>query len=161
MIPRIPQPRHPRRIRFVSGPNHYELLRVAPTASREELRQAFRSLSKRYHPDTTELPADEAERAFRQLRQAYPDLPILARARDTSNAAALYRAGASHAIPEALEASLQLSEAALVEIGVPMGPVIASIHGKRDEMRVKIMEEGDLDEKPMLRTSTLRERANG
>ncbi len=100
-------------------------------------------------------------RMVRQLRQAYPDLPILARARDTSNAAALYRAGASHAIPEALEASLQLSEAALVEIGVPMGPVIASIHGKRDEMRVKIMEEGDLDEKPMLRTSTLRERANG
>ena len=100
-------------------------------------------------------------RMVRQLRQAYPDLPILARARDTSNAAALYRAGASHAIPEALEASLQLSEAALVEIGVPMGPVIASIHGKRDEMRVKIMEEGDLDEKPMLRTSPLRERANG
>ncbi len=100
-------------------------------------------------------------RMVRQLRQAYPDLPILARARDTSNAAALYRAGANHAIPEALEASLQLSEAALVEIGVPMGPVIASIHGKRDEMRQKIMEEGDLDEKPMLRTSTLRERTNG
>lgn len=55
----------------MSGPNHYELLRVAPTASREELRQAFRSLSKRYHPDTTELPAAEAELAFRQLRQAY------------------------------------------------------------------------------------------
>ncbi len=100
-------------------------------------------------------------RMVRQLRQAYPDLPILARARDTSNAAALYRAGANHAIPEALEASLQLSEAALVEIGVPMGPVIASIHGKRDEMRLKIMEEGDLDEKPMLRTSTLRERTSG
>lgn len=100
-------------------------------------------------------------RMVRQLRKAYPDLPILARARDTSNAAALYKAGASHAIPEALEASLQLSEAALVEIGVPMGPVIASIHDKRDEMRLRIMEEGDLDEKPMLRTSTLRERANG
>lgn len=100
-------------------------------------------------------------RMVRQLRQAYPELPILARARDTSNAAALYRAGASHAIPEALEASLQLSEAALVEIGVAMGPVIASIHGKRDEMRLKIMEEGELDEKPQLRTSTLRERAGG
>lgn len=55
----------------MSGPNHYELLRVAPTASREELRQAFRALSKRYHPDTTDLPAADAERAFRQLRQAY------------------------------------------------------------------------------------------
>lgn len=55
----------------MSGPTHYELLRVAPTASREELRQAFRVLSKRYHPDTTELPATEAERSFLQLRQAY------------------------------------------------------------------------------------------
>ncbi len=71
MIPRIPQPRHPRRFCSVSGPTHYQLLRVAPTASREELRQAFRSLSKRYHPDTTELPPAEAEQAFRQLRQAY------------------------------------------------------------------------------------------
>lgn len=71
MIPRIPQPWHPRPFCSVSGPTHYELLRVAPTASREELRQAFRSLSKRYHPDTTELPAAEAELAFRQLRQAY------------------------------------------------------------------------------------------
>lgn len=55
----------------MAGTTHYELLRVAPTASREELRQAFRMLSKRYHPDTTELPAVEAERSFRQLRQAY------------------------------------------------------------------------------------------
>ncbi|HSV01637.1 MAG TPA: hypothetical protein VLI41_00400, partial [Phenylobacterium sp.] len=30
---------------------------------------------------------------------------------------------------------LQLSEAVLVEIGVPMGRVIASIHERRDEFR--------------------------
>lgn len=53
------------------GPSHYELLRVPPDASREQLRQAFRALSKRYHPDTTDLPAAEAELVFRQLRQAY------------------------------------------------------------------------------------------
>ncbi len=96
------------------------------------------------------------KRMVRQLRRAYPDLPIIARARDASNAAALYRAGASHAVPETLEASLQLSEAVLVDIGVPMGPVIASIHEKRDEFRAQIMEEGELDEKPLLRSSRLR-----
>ncbi len=53
------------------SPSHYDLLRVPPSASREQLRQAFRTLSKRYHPDTTELPAPEAELAFQQLRQAY------------------------------------------------------------------------------------------
>jgi monovalent cation:H+ antiporter-2, CPA2 family len=98
------------------------------------------------------------QRMVRQLRTAYPDLPIIARARDASHAALLYRAGASHAVPETLEASWQLSEAVLVDIGVPMGPVIASIHEKRDEFRAQIMEEGELDEKPQLRSGSLRER---
>jgi preprotein translocase subunit Sec63 len=55
----------------VAAANHYKLLQLAPDASPQELRQAFRRLSKRYHPDTTELPADQAEEAFRQLQLAY------------------------------------------------------------------------------------------
>ena len=39
------------------------------------------------------------------------------------------------AVPETIEASLQLSEAVLVDMGIPMGKVIASIHEKRDEFR--------------------------
>lgn len=54
-----------------SPPTHYELLQLPVTASLQELRQAFRSLSKRYHPDTTTLPAPQAEESFRRLRQAY------------------------------------------------------------------------------------------
>jgi CPA2 family monovalent cation:H+ antiporter-2 len=99
-----------------------------------------------------------AQRLVRKLRGAYPDLPIIARARDTAHAAELYRAGASQAVPETLESSLQLSEAVLVDLGVPMGPVIASIHEKRDALRVQLMEEGGLSEKPRLKSSTLRER---
>ena len=99
-----------------------------------------------------------AQRLVRRLRAAYPDLPIIARARDTSHAAALYRAGASHAVPETLESSLQLSEAVLIDLGVAMGPVIASIHAKRDDMRAQIMDEGELSEKPQLKSSGLRER---
>jgi len=99
-----------------------------------------------------------AQRLVKKLRAQYPDLPIIARARDASHAAALYRAGASHAVPETLEASLQLSEAVLVELGVPMGFVIASVHEKRDEMRDLIMEEGELTEKPKLKSTSLGER---
>ena len=95
-----------------------------------------------------------AERLTRKLRKEHPDLLIVARARDTGHAAQLYRAGASHAVPETLESSLQLSEAVLVDIGVAMGPVIASIHEKRDEFRAQIEEKGALDYKPKLRTST-------
>jgi CPA2 family monovalent cation:H+ antiporter-2 len=99
------------------------------------------------------------QRLVKKLRAQYPDLPIIARARDASHAAALYRAGASHAVPEALEASLQLSEAVLVDLGVAMGPVIASIHEKRDEMRAQIMEEGELEQKPKLKSGSLSERS--
>ncbi|MDD3797813.1 MAG: cation:proton antiporter [Novosphingobium sp.] len=95
-----------------------------------------------------------AQNLTRKLRTHYPHLPIIARARDSEHAALLYRSGASLAVPEALESSLQLSEATLVELGVAMGPVIASIHEKRDEYRAKIMEEGMLDHKPKLKTST-------
>lgn len=100
-------------------------------------------------------------RTVRRIHKAYPDLPIIVRARDSTHAAELYRAGASHAVPETLESSLQLSEAVLVDLGVPMGPVIASIHEMRDEMRHVIMRDGGLDEKPKLRTSNLRERSTG
>ena len=45
-------------------------------------------------------------------------------------------------MPETIEASLQLSEATLVDIGVPMGLVIASIHEKRDEFRKLLVAAG-------------------
>jgi len=89
-------------------------------------------------------------RLAKRLRQVFPDLPIVARARDTAHAARLYKAGVTVAVPETLEASLQLSEEALVGLGVAMGPVIASIHEKRDELRAKIKKEADLAEAPRL-----------
>ena len=66
--------------------NHYELLEIASTASPQDLRQAFRRLSKRYHPDTTTLPAAQAAEGFRQLQLAYLTLsdPERSRVYDTS-----------------------------------------------------------------------------
>ena len=90
------------------------------------------------------------KRVARQVRETFPELPIIARARDAAHAADLYKAGVTDAVPEALEASLQLSEAALVDLGVAMGPVIASIHEKRDELRAQIKAEADLEEAPRL-----------
>jgi len=100
-----------------------------------------------------------AQRLVKKLREQYPELLIIARARDTAHAAALYRAGATHAVPETLESSLQLAEAVLVDLGVAMGFVIASIHEKRDEMRRQIMDEGLIAAKPKLKSVRLRERS--
>jgi len=96
-------------------------------------------------------------RLAKRLRAAYPDLPIIARARDTAHAARLYRAGVTDAVPETLEASLQLSEAALVDLGIAMGPVIASIHEKRDQLRARIKEDAELEEEPRLGRRRLRD----
>jgi monovalent cation:H+ antiporter-2, CPA2 family len=68
-------------------------------------------------------------------RQENPEITIVARARDARHAVQLYDLGVDDAVPETIEASLQLSEAVLTDIGVPMGLVIASIHERRDEFR--------------------------
>jgi CPA2 family monovalent cation:H+ antiporter-2 len=72
------------------------------------------------------------------VRGSRDDLLIIARARDAEHARELYRQEVTDAVPETIEASLQLSEAALVGLGVPTGPVIASIHEKRDEFREQL-----------------------
>ncbi len=80
------------------------------------------------------------DRVVAVARAERKDLQIIARAKDARHAAHLYRMGVSHAVPETIEASLQLSEAVLVDVGVAMGPVIASIHEKRSEFQAQIQE---------------------
>lgn len=83
---------------------------------------------------TMDAPAkvDEVVRAARGLR---PDLILIARARDERHAERLYHLGVTDAVPETTEAALQLAENTLVDLGVPMGLVLASIHERRDRFR--------------------------
>jgi CPA2 family monovalent cation:H+ antiporter-2 len=75
-----------------------------------------------------------------QLRALRPDILIVSRARDAAHASHLYQVGASDAVPETIEASFQLSEAALVGLGVPVGLAIAHIHELRDVYRRKLQQ---------------------
>ncbi len=90
------------------------------------------------------------EEAVMAARSERPDLTIVARARDARHATALYELGVDDAVPETIEASLQLSEAVLVDVGVPMGLVIASIHERRDEYRT-LLKKRENDAKPVFR----------
>jgi len=96
---------------------------------------------------------DEIVRVARELR---PDILIVSRARDARHARHLYAIGVTDAVPETIEASLQLSEAALVGLGVPAGPVIASIHEKRDEFRHELQEAAGGSDTHAIRAKTLR-----
>jgi monovalent cation:H+ antiporter-2, CPA2 family len=87
------------------------------------------------------------EAVVETTRRLRPDVTLVARARDADHARALYELGVTDAVPETIEASLQLSEAVLVDLGVPMGLVIASIHEKRDEYR-KILAAAGAPERP-------------
>ncbi len=90
---------------------------------------------------TLDVPS-AIEAVVSAARAARPDLTIVARARDARHATALYDLGVDDAVPETIEASLQLSEAVLVDIGVPMGLVIASIHERREEYRAILKRSG-------------------
>ena len=90
---------------------YYERLGVSRSADADSLRQAFRRLSKAVHPDTTRLPAQDAARQFRLLREAYEQLADPRRRR-------LY------------DAALRESEATQ-QIAIPSLPVPAAIGQRR------------------------------
>jgi CPA2 family monovalent cation:H+ antiporter-2 len=80
---------------------------------------------------------DEIVERVRLLRE---DIIIVSRAKDAAHARHLYAIGVTDAVPETIEASLQLSEAALVSLGLATGPVIASIHAMRDVFRQQLQQ---------------------
>lgn len=89
------------------------------------------------------------------VRSARPEVILIARARDSRHAERLYRLGVTDAVPETTEASLQLAENTLVDLGVPMGLVLASIHERRDRFR-KLFQEAMPDDAPTRRPRALR-----
>ncbi len=84
--------------------------------------------------------SDGVDEIVGQVRALRKDMPIVSRARDAEHARHLYRIGVTDAVPETIEASLLLSEAALIGLGVPMGLVVATIHEKRDEFRHELQQ---------------------
>ncbi|HEY0587784.1 MAG TPA: cation:proton antiporter [Pseudoduganella sp.] len=76
--------------------------------------------------------------AVSALRRHYPDLCLLARARDERHARALKAAGATEVVSEAIESGLQLACFALEAAGVPIGTADFQVDREREELRAKI-----------------------
>ncbi|WP_037376204.1 cation:proton antiporter [Sedimenticola selenatireducens] len=73
-----------------------------------------------------------ALRAISVLRNSCPQVPVIARARDLETSTQLIDAGATHAYPEAIEASLRLGAIALQVLQIPDKDVDLIIQGVRD-----------------------------
>ncbi|MBL8832499.1 MAG: cation:proton antiporter [Rhodospirillales bacterium] len=86
---------------------------------------------------TLDSPA-AAERAIAAARRDWPDLPVLARARDAAHAGRLRAAGAAAAIPETLEASLQIATRTLEIAGGLAEEVAARIERERAQSLAEI-----------------------
>jgi CPA2 family monovalent cation:H+ antiporter-2 len=76
------------------------------------------------------------------LRHKCPSVPIIARARDLETSSQLLAAGATHAYPEAIEASLRLGATALEILRVSSDDIEAVIQDVRDWGYRPVVEEG-------------------
>lgn len=74
-----------------------------------------------------------------RIREMRPDIPIISRARDTDHAQHLYEIGVTEAVPETVEASLQISESGLVRLGLNPETVSQSIDNKRNLFRDELI----------------------
>ncbi|MBX3707782.1 MAG: cation:proton antiporter [Pseudomonadales bacterium] len=81
--------------------------------------------------------------AVAYLARHYPGLPVVARARDLESSARLLEAGASHAHPDAIEASLHLGALALEVLAVPADEVGVLVQGVR-ETNYRTLREADV-----------------
>lgn len=82
------------------------------------------------------LTIDDSRTSLRvvsHLRNTYPNLPVIARARDLEACGHLVNAGASHAFPEILESSLRLGAIALQMLDVPRDNVDMLLQGARKD----------------------------
>lgn len=69
-----------------------------------------------------------------QIRALRPDVTIVSRARDGEHARHLYATGVNDAVPETVEASLQLSRAALLGMGMTQETISQSIKKERETL---------------------------
>ena len=63
---------------YNSSDNAYKILEIDKTATRDEIKKAYRNMAKKYHPDKVIHLGKEhqkgAEEKFRQVQEAYEQL---------------------------------------------------------------------------------------
>jgi K+:H+ antiporter len=76
--------------------------------------------------------AESALGALSYMRRICPQVPVIVRSRDLESSTRLLNAGATHAYPEMIEASLRLGASALQILNVPDEEIDEMVQGVRD-----------------------------
>lgn len=84
--------------------------------------------------------ADTALRAMAYINRSCPDVPVIVRARDLETSARLLEAGAAHAYPETIEASLRLGAMALKMLDINTDTIEGMVQDVRERGYQPIME---------------------
>ncbi len=105
---------------FYGNASHIEILRAAGAG------QARGAVV------TIDQPAT-ADRIVAALRVSFPELPVFARARDLPHGRRLEAEGATQAVPETLEASLQLGAITMTSLGTSSDEVLGIIEDLRED----------------------------
>jgi CPA2 family monovalent cation:H+ antiporter-2 len=79
--------------------------------------------------------ADRSEtlRTLHRVREAAPNVPVVARSREADDAEELLAAGAAEVVPEALESSVMLATHALAFVGVPLHRIVKRLRELREQ----------------------------
>ena len=96
------------------------------------------------------ITVDDQANALRTvavLQSICPQVPVIARARDLESSSRLVAAGAAHAYPEAIEASLRLGATALRMLSIPTDDIDGMLQDVRDWNYKPVLEEEPAPEK--------------
>lgn len=123
----VAEARHRRLPVFYGDASRSEVLKAAG------IERAQMAVSTLDHPEA----ASRSVRVFRRLRES---MPIIARARDVAECERLVRAGATAAVPEIVEGSLQLGGVVLRELGQSPQRVTQLLEQFRQETYARLAE---------------------
>jgi DnaJ-class molecular chaperone len=118
---------------MTSQPDYYDVLRVAPAASQQEISRAYRALMRTHHPDLDGGPADGGELYRGELLQIMQAFAVL---RDPERRAAYDRSRAGTSAEAAAPTSTRAAAPVVIPVRKVHKPAFGSVDGPTNTIRI-------------------------